>query len=271
MKRARLLLSLTLSAMAGAAGQRRRALAPSGVAGAVIVGCPVFYGGGAGWAAVLFTFFGSSSFLSQRRAPQRSRGDSTPIEARGSERDIVQALANGGIAAAAALLYSVRPNQGVERAFAGSFAAANADTWATEIGKTSRRPPRMINTGEIAPPGTSGAVSLRGLLASIGGSATVALVAAAVARSGGRARHFLAVSVGGIAGSLADSMVGATIQAAYRCPTCGTLTERKTHACGTPTVLVSGRSWCTNDVVNLACTATGALAAAILLRDTART
>jgi uncharacterized protein (TIGR00297 family) len=268
MKSRRMLLAVCLSTAIGVAGRRRKALTPSGAAGAVVVGSPVFYGGGIRWASVLLTFFTSSSFLSRRLARPGSRRTNHRVEPKGAERDIVQALANGGVAAVVASLHAVSPGAALEYAFAGSLAAANSDTWATEVGKTSRKPPRMILSGVVATPGTSGAISARGLVASVWGSAVIALVAAASVRSahGRRPRCFLSVFVAGMSGSLADSIAGATVQAVYRCPTCGTSTEWRIHRCGTPTILASGLAWCTNDAVNLGCTTVGALTAAGLSR-----
>jgi uncharacterized protein (TIGR00297 family) len=248
----------------GFAGRRRRALSRSGVAGAVIVGSSVFYAGGLRWAAVLLTFFGSSSALSRIKRELRGHALQPAVEARGSERDIVQALANGGVAAACAIWRGMRPGRTSEQAFAGSLAAANADTWATEIGKTSRKPPRMILSGAIATPGTSGAVSLRGLAASVCGSAAIAFSACAGSADRRRRQAFPAILLAGVVGALADSVAGATIQASYRCPVCDQPTERRTHSCGAHTILTSGQAWCNNDVVNAICTATGAISAAAI-------
>jgi len=71
------------------------------------------------------------------------------------------------------------------------------------------------------------------------------------------------VAVGGIAGGFADSLLGATVQARYRCPACGAVGETRRHACGVDAELVSGRSWMTNDTVNLAATLVGAAVAAL--------
>jgi uncharacterized membrane protein len=70
---------------------------------------------------------------------------------------------------------------------------------------------------------------------------------------------FLAALAGGTAGMLADSLLGATLQASYFCPQCNKPTESRVHRCGTPTTLVRGQRWVTNDVVNLAGTLVGAL------------
>ena len=77
---------------------------------------------------------------------------------------------------------------------------------------------------------------------------------------------FILLALSGLAGSLVDSLLGATLQAIYRCPACGNETERHPrHVCGTPTEWVRGWKWLDNDWVNLACTLSGALIALVLL------
>jgi hypothetical protein len=59
---------------------------------------------------------------------------------------------------------------------------------------------------------------------------------------------------------LLDSLLGATVQAIYTCPTCNKETERHpTHTCGTQTVLKRGWPWLNNDWVNTACAFAGGL------------
>src|SRR5690606_16605206 len=69
-------------------------------------------------------------------------------------------------------------------------------------------------------------------------------------------------AVGGIAGMLLDSLLGATVQERFRCPVCQRETEAPVHRCGTPTQRVGGWRGVNNDVVNFCATLAGALVAA---------
>jgi uncharacterized membrane protein len=72
----------------------------------------------------------------------------------------------------------------------------------------------------------------------------------------------LAVSVGGLAGALVDSISGALWQSRRFCAQCRCATERLVHDCGTRTERAGGIGWLNNDGVNAACTLVGSLVAA---------
>ena len=165
-------------------------------------------------------------------------------------------LANGGLPAFGALLATVLGHAGLWPLATG-LAAAAADTWATALGATSPTPPRHLLTRARLAPGTSGGVTWRGTLGGALGAASIGLIAAGATRG---AVLPLAALVIGTSGMLLDSLLGATIQGRFHCPTCGTETERRHHRCGTRSVASGGVPWISNDVVNAL--ATGAATAA---------
>jgi uncharacterized protein (TIGR00297 family) len=268
----RLILGLFLSALLGMVGYWRRALTVSGVVGAVLVGTLIFGLGGWIWGLLLITFFVSSSWLSHyRRAEKETAGEKF---AKGSRRDLGQALANGGLGAILALTYAIHPEPLLFAAFLGVMGTVNADTWATELGILSHVPPRLVTSGREVPPGTSGGVTWLGTWASLGGALLIGAVATALTQlesllSGGgwllsAVSYPLLAVAGGGAGSLFDSLLGATVQGIYYCPRCAKETESPVHRCGRATRLVRGWGWLNNDVVNFVASLLGGLVAASL-------
>jgi uncharacterized protein (TIGR00297 family) len=268
----KLVSGFVLSLLIGGIGYKRGALNSSGVAGAVIVGTLIFGLGGWEWGALLIAFFISSSALSFYRS--RDKEGLAEKFAKGHQRDLGQALANGGMAALLAVLFKSlsllgKGQEGVLWfvACAGAMAAVNADTWATELGVLSSRPPRLITTGRQVEVGTSGGVTWLGTAASLGGALFIGLLGGVGALSvhqgwTSAGALLLAATVGGLGGSLFDSLLGATVQAIYWCDTCHKETERKTHRCGTETRLQRGWLWLGNDTVNFFASVVGALVAA---------
>lgn len=240
----------------GVAAWARGSLTPSGVLGALLVGIPVFGFAGAVGTAALLGFFVSSSALSKTF---RARKAGVEEEyAKTGTRDLGQALANGGVAALAAVLLGATGDQRYALAMLGALVAANADTWATELGVLSRSPPRLVTTLRQVPPGTSGAVSGAGMLAATAGAAFVGLAAVL---AGARWTLIPWLVLAGVMGSLVDSLLGATVQDVRYCDACARETERRVHRCGRPARALRGFSWLGNDTVNVVATAAGALLA----------
>ncbi|HEX8597916.1 MAG TPA: DUF92 domain-containing protein [Chloroflexia bacterium] len=261
------LLSYLLAAAIGYLAYRARALSKSGAVVACVVGGTVFAFGGWAAALLLVTFFASSSLLSFFKAGHPAKHRASETFDKGGRRDAAQVVANGGVAALAVLLFYFFPSAFFSGAFVGALAAATADTWATEVGILSKRRPRLITTGAQVRAGTSGAISLLGSAAALAGALLIGLVAGLLGRfsEGG---YFPVGSIvaavgtaliGGATGSIADSLMGAMVQASYYCPACDKPTESKVHKCGTRTSLTRGVGWINNDLVNLAATVTGAL------------
>jgi uncharacterized protein (TIGR00297 family) len=242
----------------------RGSLSRSGTAAAVAIGAAIYCGGGWPWFATLAVFFFTSTLLGR---VGRAAKATTKLEfEKGDTRDGWQALANGGLAAGAAIGMAIAPSPALAGAFLGALATANADTWATELGVLSRAEPRRLLGLRRVPRGTSGAVSPLGLFATIGGAAVIGACAAIAPRPYllPRGTIVLITMVAGTLGSLADSLLGATLQEMRFCPRCARETEQTTHHCGAATEHRRGITGLGNDLVNAKATALGALAGAAL-------
>jgi uncharacterized protein (TIGR00297 family) len=261
-----LLLGLLLSALIGYAGYRRGSLARSGVIGAMIIGTTLFGFGGVGWGVLLVAFFITSSALSHFKAQRKSA--LAEKFSKGRQRDLAQALANGGVGAVCALGHFFWPNLLPPAlwwaAFAGAIATVNADTWATELGVLSLTPPRLITTGQVVEVGASGGLTRVGTLAAFGGAALIGAGAALLSPYPMSYPTmpfalFGLVTLAGWFGALCDSFLGATAQASYHCPKCNKDTERyPTHTCGAATTRQRGWAWLDNDGVNFVSSVVGA-------------
>lgn len=259
-----LALGFVLAVLIAYVAYRARSLSRSGAFAATLVGTVIFGLGGWQWAILLLTFFISSSGLS-RAFNNRKRGLNEKFS-KGSQRDAGQVFGNGGLATLFAGLSVFFPAEAWPwLAFAASLAAVNADTWATELGVLSPRPPRMMtNLTKVVEKGTSGGVSLFGTLAALAGSGLIAILAGTLSPVPVSPLNWLSltlwVTFAGLAGSLVDSFLGATVQAIYLCPACAKETERHPeHTCGTKTALKRGLPWLDNDWVNFACGLGGVL------------
>ena len=247
-------IAIALAGLVAGAAYRARALNKSGALAAWAVGTAVFAALGWRGALVLLVFFISATAISRVGRIQKQALIDT---GKHGPRDGMQVIANGGAAAACALLAAWFHAYALSAAFAGAFAAACADTWGTEIGTLARGMPRSILTLRRMPAGLSGGVTLAGTIAELGGAALVAATAALTGIAG-----FLPVLAGGFCGALADSILGASAQQLRYCERCARTCETDPHACGARTRRIRGVAWMNNDAVNLAATLIGALAAA---------
>ncbi|HSG82565.1 MAG TPA: DUF92 domain-containing protein [Gemmatimonadota bacterium] len=241
-------ISVATAAAVAFSAWRFGALDRGGAVAATAVGALVFGFGGLGAATVLVFFFVTASALS-----------ALPGGAPRSRRGARQVLANGTVAALTAALIPVSKVAAV--AFLGAVAAATADTWATEIGIRWGGNPRSILSFKRQNPGTSGAVSLAGTLGSAAGAVAVGGVGAWLVAAGGSGT-VLAVGMAGLGGAVVDSLLGASLQAVYRCPECGATPEVARHSgCSEQAQRVSGVPGLDNDAVNGLATFTGAVLA----------
>jgi uncharacterized protein (TIGR00297 family) len=246
---------------------RAHSLNKSGAFAATIVGTLIFGIGGWQWSILLLIFFITSSGLS--RAFKKHKEDLSEKFSKGNQRDAGQVFGNGGLATFFAALHAFYPDSILPWVgFAASLAAVNADTWATELGVLNPTSPRLItDLRKRVEKGTSGGISLWGTGASFLGAAVIALPAVWLSPTGTpMINTFLLITAAGLAGSLFDSFLGATVQAMYYCPTDKKETEKHPlHTCGTETVHIRGWQWLNNDWVNFACGAFGVIIAFLFI------
>jgi uncharacterized protein (TIGR00297 family) len=199
---------VVLSLAAAALAVRVRMLTLDGGAAAVVIGTLVLGYGGWGFAALLGIFFLTSSLLTQWRSTFKAPADSSmgPRTARTAP----QVLANGAVPAGLAVVWALWPSETVAAAITAAIAAATADTWATEIGLLSRRPPRLITTWREVRPGISGGVTALGTAAAVAGAGIIAAGAWLVGVS-----PWIPWAVG-VAAMTLDSLLGATIEGRWR-------------------------------------------------------
>jgi len=220
------------------------ALSTSGAVTGTVVGA-IALAAGWSWGILLVAHFISASALSKLGKRRKARLIGPVIE-KGDRRDAKQVLANGGVYVLAAIAYMLSHTPTWYAIGIGALAASAADTWGTEIGTLTGRNPVSIVSGRRVPAGTG------------------ALYIAAGAALAGWPVPFTAVVLGGLAGAVADSLLGATLQTRRWCDVCAKSTERPVHNCGTPTRRTGGIRGFDNDAVNAVCSSVGALVTLLL-------
>ncbi len=224
------------------------ALSRSGVFATIILGTIIFSLGGWRWSPAVLFFFLSSSLLSKSGQSKKKRFKD--VFQKNERRDAAQVLANGLVPSLYVMFNLINPQSLWYCLYLAALAAANADTWATELGILSRATPILITTGRPVPPGTSGGITWLGTSASLAGAMSLALVGALLWPVYSVSLPNLVIITGaGFLASLFDSLLGAKLQAQFLCTVCGLRTERMEH-CQKPTKQTTGWGWVNNDTVN---------------------
>ena len=195
--------------------------------------------GGLKYVLPIAMFFILSTFLS-KIGPKNLQKSKTG-------RTTYQVLANGGVGLILCIINNFYHEELFFYMFLASIAAANSDTWATEIGKLSKTKPKDIISGRILMHGESGGITSVGLIGSIAGSAIIAMLGFFLKFN---FTFIVLVFISGFLGSLFDSILGSTLQGRFISYDGKTITESKSKN----KYLYSGLTVIDNNTVNLVCT-----------------
>ncbi len=193
------LVALAVNAAAAAVMGGLRVVRRSGALAGGILGFLILAFGGWGAYALLWTFFLAGTFATRLGFGRKAALGLAQAES--GRRGAAHAAANGLVPAALTLL-GVAPV-----AYVGAFAAALADTLGTEIGTLFGKRPFSPLTLRPLAPGTAGAISVPGTVASLAGAVLIAAAGAGLGLvSPGLA---WAAALGGFLGALAESVLSA--------------------------------------------------------------
>lgn len=215
-------------------GLSRRSLSLSGAASGMVVGFLLTLSSYV-FLVNLLVFFVSSSKATKFKSEAKKKLEENFKE--GGERNWVQVLCNGGVASIMAWFYIMDCGCGenpidmvynyrcswLSIAVLGALACCNGDTWASEFGTVlSTGDPILITSLQPVPRGTNGGVTVIGLLVSFIGGLLIGVghyltllmfVSTPVLISAPPQWPIVFVgALGGLLGSLIDSVIGATMQ-----------------------------------------------------------
>jgi uncharacterized protein (TIGR00297 family) len=230
----------------------KKSLTLSGMVAALFFGTLIYvFGQFLVWSA-LIAFFISSSLLTKLHEKKDQEGIN--VDKKG--RNYIQVISNALVATIFLIIYT-QSNQAIFLiASVVSIATSNADTWASEIGILSKGKTFSILNFKIMEKGSSGAVSVLGLLASALGAFFIGLIFTIVYAVVVEFNIILLltygmiITFGGFLGAVLDSYLGLLIQAKYKGEKTGFLSEIKKIP-GEQAILISGLTFITNDAVNL--------------------
>ncbi len=250
-----LIAGVILSLIISLISYRLKYLTLNGSIAQFFLGSLLFGLGGLKWSVPIIVFFFLSSIISKIRRKYNPGVDSF-FEKTGT-RDIYQVLANGGIAGLLIIVYQFYSSELLYAVYVSSLAVFCSDTWATEIGTMRKAKTVSVINFKTVDQGVSGGISLAGMFGSLLGAFIIPLSSLSWI-SKNIFTFMLVVTVAGIIGSLVDSILGALVQAQFKCIICGKITEKKFH-CNQNSRLTNGIIWINNDAVNLLAGISGGL------------
>lgn len=142
------------------------------------------------------------------RFSRNSKIEQGLAQAQGGARTARQVLANGMVPGVMALAYGIWGHPAALAAYAGSLAAATADTWGSEVGQGLSSRVWVFGTLRTDKAGVEGGVSFLGTLATLCGASLIA----GVAWFFGFGSGFTVIVTAGLIGAFTDSLLGSTLE-----------------------------------------------------------
>jgi len=179
----------------------------SGLFSAALLGILLIVFADVRWFLIMLAFFIAGSACTRYHYAEKEK---LGVEQnRGGARGYRNVFANGGVSAAAAILFGVTQHPAFAAMFVGSVATAAADTVASEIGVTGGTP-YMITTFKKVPAGTNGGVTLLGEMSAL--ICAIAISATAFFLGVIDLPTLVVCSIAGLFGTNLDSLAGAVIE-----------------------------------------------------------
>jgi len=215
-------------------GHGRKSLSTSGALLALLVGFCLTLAHYSFFLCLLAFFISSSKATKYKQEVKKELEEDFK---EGGQRNWLQVLCNGGMAMELSLLYLLDIGSSdlpvdfrhqyraswLGVAVLGAVACCNGDTWASELGTVlAKGDPFLVTTWQRVPKGTNGAVTVVGLVSSLLGGMVIGLAyfvgvfmsasALDLALAPNQLLLVLVGGLGGLLGSLLDSLIGASLQ-----------------------------------------------------------
>ncbi|CAM9788194.1 unnamed protein product [Ascophyllum nodosum] len=269
----------------GVSGFRKKSLDKSGAIAGFAVGA-VSLGLSLRLGLTLILFYKSSSVLtkvgfdrkSKATADYKARQERNP-PGEGGQRNAVQVLSCSLFATILAVIhfflvgvgdslvdFRVQPwGATLLCAYLGFYACCAGDTWSSELGVLSSRPPRLVTSPwRVVPRGTNGGISLEGTAASAVAGGVMGtgfvflgwmfrLAPPPTSSSASQMPLILLGMASGVVGSVVDSFMGAVLQASYFDRNRKVIVEKPSPAelAGGHLELLCGRDILSNEQINM--------------------
>lgn len=237
------MIGLVLSLLVSLLAYKKKSLDKSGFITAVVVGTVIYYFGTYLIFTLLMCFFISSSLVTKKDEKYEKEG-----------RNFYQVIVNALVAVVCSVLYFYTKNEQYLVLASIGLAAANSDTWASEIGGRTKGVTRSIVTFKRIEQGESGGISLLGTLSALLGSFFIAVVSyllllSLIVPMYSWYYYLIIITIAGFIGDVIDSLLGVLVQEKYLDSKTNTVVEHPGNR--KESQRISGIPYFNNNIINL--------------------